>query len=307
MQKTIGNFLEAQGFELRTEKAYTGSAFWCFTRKYNQITQSIVVTKSRYYNALSFIMQTDAWGNSFAKSGYLLPGFMERLTTIQKLPQGQIASESQKPIPDFPYHINYLGEWLYDNEVELERAMWEICDVIAKYGLKELERMSYEEEMIPTDEMGEKLFTSYKTLSHQFITNNKIKVMDKSSECISEWFLTISEIMSKVFDSPYVEVQDTLVEIAAFLGEQIKKELQGKWVLGERARIVLIKDLNAFILQSYRPLDSVVQAFKKRRVEMLKEEYILQLSAKLPKTEKEMIEFSERLDSYRKQENNIPR
>ena len=90
-----------------------------------------------------------------------------------------------------------------------------------------LDELSAEEKTEPTAEMGEKLLTSYEALSEKFAKENML-FTKPSKENILTWFDVVGRKFEETKDMPYDQVQEMLVEIAAFLGEQLRKELGGE-------------------------------------------------------------------------------
>ena len=66
-------------------------------------------------------------------------------------------------------------------------------------------------------------------LSEKFISDNKLSVIECSKENISDWFDIIEKKIIDTKAESYESVQKMLVEIAAFIGEQIKKNVGGEW------------------------------------------------------------------------------
>ena len=270
----IGEPIKKYGFAFLDERAYTGPATWTFAREVDSIRQMITIMKDRFSEALHMRFQTTAWDSGLGT------------------PASQLVSKDN-------YNLDVFGGWVYSNEEDFERILKEFIEIIEKYGLNELERLSIEEEVIPTVKMGEKLFSSYDTLNVQFVQQNNVDISDRSKESISKWFDIIDKKMAKTYDLPYNQVQGMLVEIAAFLGVQITKELGGEWIKNKDARGIRIEKLNAYLIVTYWPLNYVIKAWKYQNVTYLKEDYLLALDAKLPMTENQMIEFSNKLRTHR--------
>jgi len=202
-------------------------------------------------------------------------------------------------IPKGEYHTNGLNFWPYQNESELERALTEFAEIIEKYGLDELTKLSAEDDkIIPTVEMGEKLFANYKLLNEQFITQNQIDIADTSKNGMSKWFDIIEAKMTETKNLPYEQVQDMLVEIAAFLGVQLEKGVEGEWIKNEDPRGVWVKIAKANILRVYWPLTSAIDAWKYQRFDYLKENHFISLESGLPMTVEQMVSFQDRLDQH---------
>ena len=269
----IGEPIKKYGFVFLDEPAYKGIATWTFAREVDSIKQIITIMKDRFSEALHMRFQTTAW-----QSGLGTP-------------------VSQLIISD-KYNTDEFGGWPYQNDEDFERVLREFLEIIEKYGLDELTRLSIEEDVIPTVEMGEKLFSLHEILNEQFILQNKINVSDRSKENKSKWFEIIEEKVVATYSLPYSQVQDILVEIAAFLGVQITRDLGGEWVKNKDARGIWIGKLNTYILDAYWPLANVINSWKYQNIEYLKEDYFLVLDAKLPLTESQMIDIAEKFNIH---------
>lgn len=109
--------------------------------------------------------------------------------------------------------ITYLDEESYKERVRL------LADLTVEYGLDLLERMSHEEEIIPTKAMAEKLFDEHKQLADAFAEEYHIKTIPEQPEDIDEWLGTIKKTLMDSADLPYEEVKELLVKVAAFMGK----------------------------------------------------------------------------------------
>ena len=115
--------------------------------------------------------------------------------------------------------------WSYDDEESFKSSLKNLVLLIEEYGLPELVRLSVESEVIPTNEMGAKLVSSHKELSEKFIQENQLDVSNISNKIMTARFDTIEQKMQETKDEPYQNIQDTLVEIAAFWASNCEKKL----------------------------------------------------------------------------------
>jgi len=240
---------------------------WEFTKKVGIITQTI-----RLYNvhlgfgkkiALHFI--TTAWGHEGGTDAtYLIP---------------------KERRPEY-------GCWECENEGELEEVLLEFVEIIKNYGIKELDRMSIEEEVIPTNEMGRKLADSYEMLNKKFINENQLDVDNRIKENMKQWFKTIQQKIEVTQDNPYQDVHEMLVEITAFVGEQLRKDLGGEWQ--GICRGIRLYKLNTYERGITFNLAQVVDAWKHNSIEIVEEIYFLLLDGQLPITLEQKKELDKR-------------
>ena len=252
----IGNEIKKYGFVYGLEKAYSAPRIWGFSREVNGIIQRISIQEHRFTKAFFLGFSTSAWGNTLDK----------RAGTKIKLPN---------------IYRNEQDHWYYENEEDMKIIFTEFLDIIENYGLKEFERMSIEPEIIPTNEMGEKLINSYKSLSEVFIEKNQIKDLQMTSENILKWFELIESKFEQTKQSAYDDVKDMLLEMVAFLGEQLRQELKGKWITGVEARIIILENLRTRSFSGYFPLKSIVEAWDKGDISEFKEQYLMFLRNKI--------------------------
>ena len=245
----IGSEIKKHGFTYGLEKAYSAPNLWGFSREVNGIIQRITIQEHRYEKAFFLGFSTSAWGNTMNKRA----GDEIKLSNTYR---------------------NKQDQWYYETDEDVKTIFTEFLDIIEKYGLKELERMSIEPEVIPTNEMGEKLISSYESLSRIFVEKNRIQDLHMTSENISKWFELIENKFEQTKSLPYNDVKDMLLETVAFLGEQLRQELQGKWVMGIEPRIILLENLRTRPFLGYFPLKSIVEAWDKNDISKFKEEYI---------------------------------
>ena len=238
----VGGSIKKYGFEYETSLGYRASDLWTFIRKVGSITQWIQVQHHRSNPELWLQFKTDSYGE----------GAIPHLA-IDLIP------EERRP----------LKGWVYRTEDDFKKILEGFVSIIVEYGFCKLEELSIEEEVIPQDHMGRKLLTSYEELSQKFIYENNINV-EWSPTNIQKWLTLFDCKIKETKNDPYAEVQDMLIEMAAFLGEQIRKKYGGKWVQGRKERTVLIEGLNSRSKPSFLPLGSVVNSWKKGDVELLK-------------------------------------
>ena len=247
----IGKEIEKYGFTYGLEKAYSAPNLWGFTREVNGIKQRIIIQQHRFMPALFLEFSTSAWGGNMG----------ERAGTKIKIP---------------PNYSNNHDTWSYNDDEKFKKILLEFVDIIEKYGLKNLEERSVEPEVIPTNEMGEKLISSVEELSCKFIQDNQIKNLEMNEENILKWFKLVENKFEQTKDLPYDDVKDMLVEVVAFLGEQLRKKLNGEWRAGLDPRVVPLVRLEVEPNRqgSYNLLTTMVEAWGEKDLSRVKERYL---------------------------------
>ena len=102
-------------------------------------------------------------------------------------------------------------------------------ELLIKNGLKMLDEMSIEEKETDTDEMYHELYYHHDELCEKFIRKTGIKATGYDEENINHWFDVIEERVSVLKQGDYEDAKEELVEMAAFLGNQLVKYMGGEW------------------------------------------------------------------------------
>ena len=268
--ETIGVVLEEQGFTYGLDKWYKDPWNWGFTREVNGIKQMVVIGKSRFEKIVGIGFITTVWGRR---------GLTE---------ETRRAIEGKEP-----------GSHPYETDEDFKEIMIKFAKYTKEWGVKILEELSVEEEILPTLEMADKLMASYEELSDEFIRKNQIDVLDRSKENISEWFKVIDTKIIETKDEPYEKVQEMLVEIAAFVGEQLRKDVGGEWEQPETApRAIFVKGMNTFLQKGIGVLGQIVEAWKNQSIKRMKQNYFFILDGKLPLTMEQMVEYQANTEKY---------
>lgn len=194
------------------------------------VKQYVSIQESNFSKALIARFYTDAYGYEMA----------HELEELKKYGTGG--------------WVKYVDEDSYKEKLQL------ITKLIIEHGLDLLERMSYEEEVIPTRIMAEKLFYQHKQLGQDFIEEFHLKVMAETSEEIDEWFRFIKELIANVEDMPYEEVKELLTKIAAFIGEKLCDICLYKWAFPEHLKTPEI--IADYPYPCFWPLDTVINIWK---------------------------------------------
>ena len=268
--KTIGPEVEKNGFVYGLDKRYGDKLSWGFTREVGNIKQMIIIQKSYFMKEVGLSFDTTAWKR-------------------HNLPQASFQD----------FYNDRKEMYLYETEEDVEKIMMEFVELISKHGYKILEELSIEEQIIPTIEMADKLIKFYKALGEKFISDNKLSVIECSKEDMSDWFEIIEKKIIDTKAEPYENVQEMLVEIAAFIGEQLRKVVGGEWKQSRiEPRQVLIGGMNSYMMRVCGVLINVVEAWKNQSTKRLKQEYIYIIDGKLPMTKEQMKEYRANRDKY---------
>lgn len=153
------------------------------------------------------------------------------------------------------------GGWLtYLDEEKYKERLSLLTDYIIEQGFDLLEKMSHEEEIIPTKAMAEKLFNEHKQLADAFLEEFSFKTVPGQPEDIDEWFDRIKKMLMDSADLPYDEVKELLVKIAAFIGEKACEMCSCEWLFPAHFMTPeIIGPGRAFLL-----LDVVVDGWKSK-------------------------------------------
>ena len=283
----IGSMLERHGF------AFSKNKYWEFEREINGILQTIAIEDEDFRHletearALHLKFSTTAYGSR-------IPVEITKLIPKEELPKARYMAENinKRLSIKFPGSLEY---WTYDDEESFKAVLGNFVHLIETYGFDKLEELSIEEEVIPTNEMGTRLVSSYEMLSEKFIKENHLDITSTSREDIEGWFDLIKQKFEETKEESYQDVQDMLVEITAFLGEQLRKEVGGKWCAGHyEARGVSMSEMNVWSTRSWKPLPHVIGSWKHQDINWLRERYFLFLDSKLPLTHEQMLELHKR-------------
>ena len=129
---------------------------------------------------------------------------------------------------------NKGSSWFfYSGEEDYKRVLLYLADLIIEYGLEHLDRMSIEEEVIPTKAMADELFENHAELDRQFLEKYKFNTVAHSMADIEDWFQKLKELIISVSEKPYEEVEELLLEMAAFIGERHCELIGAKWFFEE--------------------------------------------------------------------------
>lgn len=150
--------------------------------------------------------------------------------------------------------ISYLDEESYKEKLRL------LADFTVEYGLDLLEKMSHEEEAIPTKAMAEKLFEEHKQLADAFEEEYFVKTIVERPEDIDKWLDRIKEMLMDSVDLSYEEVKELLVKIAAFMGEKLCEMCSYEWLFP--AHLEAPEVVGKYPSPKFMPLNIVVDTWR---------------------------------------------
>ena len=202
----IGEGLAPFKFEY---KGYQGDS-WKFERNMKGAVQTISIYPYRFdQSMITFELYTNVKNSEYASkigtnvvSASMLDGIVSN---------GQIR-----------------GYWQYGNEQELIQVLGEMKDVLIKKGMKILVELSKGLEEPDTAEMYREVYFHHDELCEKFMEKTGIVVTGFDEENIDRWFEVIEERTEILKQGDYEDAKEELMEIAAFLGNQLVKYLGGR-------------------------------------------------------------------------------
>jgi len=265
----VGKAVEKYGFTYDKEQSNNG--IWMFVREQNSIKEKIYVQKNRFQKELYLRFDTTAWvwDHSMVEARFLI---------------------AEKQYGNY----KHLRVWLYEDEDGFKEILKEFVEIIEKYGIDKLNEMSIEEEVVPTEEMGKKLFYFHDELSKSFAEENHLHINLDSREDIEKCFDILAAKIKETKESKYDDVKDFLIAVAAFLGERMKAEVGGEWDISAGYRDIILKGLNCYVKTTYPTLTNTIRVWKDKSSERFKQEYLSVLDAKLPLEIEQMEELQKR-------------
>ena len=122
------------------------------------------------------------------------------------------------------------GYWRYQDEESMIEVLKEMTEIIRERGIDVLKKLSIPEKISTTDEMYHELYLYHKELAEAFVEKTGMISTGYDEENIKRWFdyidSRIEEMSKGAYDSA---AKKELLEMAAFLGEQIVKYRGGWW------------------------------------------------------------------------------
>lgn len=199
IQKYIGEGIAPFGFVYQGRKGDN----WVFERELEDTTQEILLYEYRFQkNMISFDIFPGVRGKGIARAD---------------------------DFEGIKFNSNMLGFWKYDDEESFIEVLNLIKDILINQGMKKLEKLSVPNKISTTNEMHHELYFHHEELADKFQQENQIEVTGYDEENIDRWFKVIEERVRELQKGEYEDAKAELVEIAAFLGEQLVRYKGGEW------------------------------------------------------------------------------
>ena len=130
------------------------------------------------------------------------------------------------------------GYWRFHDEDSLVEVLEEIVGIIRDQGMKMLEELSVPAKITALDnKMNEELYLYHKELAETFVQRTGMIVTGYDGENLKRWFDYIDSRIEEMSKGEYdAAAKRELMEIAAFLGEQIVKYKGGAWKLRDNGK-----------------------------------------------------------------------
>lgn len=188
---------------------------WIFERNMKKLTWYVYI----------YVYRFDPWQITF-HLGTNVPGKMQ-------VQAHQIEIEDIKGDGDIP------GYWKYHDEESMVEVLKKIVAIIRNRGIDALKKLSIPERINASDnEMHRKLYLHHKELAEAFIERTGMVSTGYDEENLKRWFdymdSRVEEMKKGAYDSG---AKEELLEMAAFLGEQIVKYKGGSWKLWKNEKV----------------------------------------------------------------------
>ena len=186
---------------------------WIFARKLGKLTWYVYI----------YVYRFDPWQITF-HLGTDVPGKMQ-------VQAHQI--EDVKGDGDIP------GYWKYHDEESMVEVLKKIVAIIRNRGIDALKKLSIPERINASDnEMHRELYIHHKELAEAFVERTGMVSTGYDEENLKRWFdymdSRVEEMKRGAYDSG---TKEELLEMAAFLGEQIVKYKGGSWKLWKNEKV----------------------------------------------------------------------
>lgn len=200
IQKCIGEGLSDLDFHYGGYESNT----WIFERNMKKLTWYVYI----------YVYRFDPWQVTF-HLGTNVPGKMQ-------VQAHQI--EGVKGDGDIP------GYWRYHDEESMAEVLKEMTAIIRGGGIDVLKKLSIPEKVSTTDEMYHELYLHHEELAETFVKKTGMVSTGYDEENLERWFDYIDGRIEEMSKGEYDSAaKKELLEMAAFLGEQIVKYKGGWW------------------------------------------------------------------------------
>ena len=213
--KIIKKYIEEGLSDLDFHYGNYESNTWIFERNMKKLTWYVYI----------YVYRFDPWQITF-HLGTNVPGKMQ-------VQAHQIEIEDIKGDGDIP------GYWKYHDEESMVEVLKKIVAIIRNRGIDALKKLSIPERINASDnEMHRKLYLHHKELAEAFIERTGMVSTGYDEENLKRWFdymdSRVEEMKKGAYDSG---AKEELLEMAAFLGEQIVKYKGGSWKLWKNEKV----------------------------------------------------------------------
>ncbi len=275
IQEIIEPCVKQNGFLYQGEE----NGIWLFKKQAEYIEQRFYVQEHRFGKEITLRFETSAY-NSPTVDAY-------DIIQTNKSDSSFITSDLKKH-KIVTEDLQIQRWWAYKNEEDFRKIINEFADIIVKYGFEILDEMSKEDSIIPTEEMASILYKEHSSLHEIFVKkylNSRNEMNLKEIEC---WFDTIVKLLQETKNKKYEEVKPMLLEIAAFLGDEMLENAGGIWEHTEGTRVTYISGLNCYIWRNIQILNLVVEMWKADEKQLLPGIYSIAYESILPLSEEKM-------------------
>lgn len=199
IQKYIGEGIAPFKFTYQGRKGDS----WIFEKEFRGVIQTISLYEYRFgKNMISFDLYTNVPGNEL----------------VQAI-----------DIQDIEFNSEMPGFWKYEDEEEFIKILEVMKDILIKKGMRILNQLSKRPEMTLTNEMYRELYFNHSDLAEKYQNEMELKVGEFNETYIEEWFEIIKKRVEILQKGKFEDAKEEIVEMAAFLGEQIRNALGGEW------------------------------------------------------------------------------
>lgn len=152
------------------------------------------------------------------------------------------------------------GTWLgYTDEDTYRKRLQTLAELIIEYGIDLLDKISVEDEVIPSKAMADSLYQHHEELFLAFVHKYSVKAVRQETD-IDDWHQLIQKLIMDNAGLPYSEVKDLIVSIAAFIGDSICKLCFAEWIFPEHFKVPAVYSTEFSFKIS--PLDAVLDLWK---------------------------------------------
>lgn len=153
------------------------------------------------------------------------------------------------------------GTWLgYIDEDTYRDRLQILAGLIIKYGFDLLDRISVEDEIIPSRFMADKLYHHHEELFWSFIQEHSIKAKPEHEADIDAWYQLIKRLIMDSAGQPYENVKELIVSVAAFIGESTCELCLAEWIFPEYSKVPVV--CGGELPFKISPLDAVLDLWK---------------------------------------------